>query len=122
MKRIMLLAKLHRAVVTEADLHYEGSCGIDENLMEAADMREFEKIELYNINNGERFSTYIIKATRGSGAISLNGAAARKAHVGDHLIICTYGPIDDHEAVSHIPKVVLLDDHNRIKEIKKINN
>jgi aspartate 1-decarboxylase len=122
MKRIMLLAKLHRAVVTEADLHYEGSCGIDENLMEAADMREFEKIELYNINNGERFSTYIIKAARGSGAISLNGAAARKAHVGDHLIICTYGPIDDHEVVSHIPKVVLLDDHNRIKEIKKVSH
>jgi aspartate 1-decarboxylase len=122
MKRIMLLAKLHRAVVTEADLHYEGSCGIDENLMEAADMREFEKIELYNINNGERFSTYIIKAARGSGAISLNGAAARKAHVGDHLIICTYGPVDDHEVVSHIPKVVLLDDQNRIKEIKKISH
>jgi aspartate 1-decarboxylase len=122
MKRIMLLAKLHRAVVTEADLHYEGSCGIDENLMEAADMREFEKIELYNINNGERFSTYIIKAARGSGAISLNGAAARKAHVGDHLIICTYGPVDDHEAVTHIPKVVLLDDQNRIKEVKKISH
>ena len=117
MKRIMLLAKLHRAVVTEADLHYEG-----ENLMEAADMREFEKIELYNINNGERFSTYIIKAARGSGAISLNGAAARKAHVGDHLIICTYGPVDDHEVVSHIPKVVLLDDQNRIKEVKKISH
>jgi aspartate 1-decarboxylase len=122
MKRIMLLAKLHRAVVTEADLHYEGSCGIDENLMEAADMREFEKIELYNINNGERFSTYIIKAARGSGAISLNGAAARKAHVGDHLIICTYGPVDDHEVTQHIPKVVLLDDHNQIKEIKKISH
>jgi aspartate 1-decarboxylase len=122
MKRIMLLAKLHRAVVTEADLHYEGSCGIDENLLEAADMREFEKIELYNINNGERFSTYIIKAARGSGAISLNGAAARKAHVGDHLIICTYGPVDDAEASTHIPKVVLLDDHNRIKEVKKISH
>lgn len=122
MKRIMLLAKLHRAVVTEADLHYEGSCGIDENLLEAADMREFEKIELYNINNGERFSTYIIKAARGSGAISLNGAAARKAHVGDHLIICTYGPVDDAEASAHIPKVVLLDDHNRIKEVKKISH
>lgn len=122
MKRIMLLAKLHRAVVTEADLHYEGSCGIDENLLEAADMREFEKIELYNINNGERFSTYIIKAARGSGAISLNGAAARKAHVGDHLIICTYGPVDDAESASHIPKVVLLDEHNHIKEVKKINH
>jgi len=119
MTRTMLLAKLHRAVVTEADLHYEGSCGIDESLMEAADMREFEKIELYNINNGERFSTYIIKAARGSGIISLNGAAARKAHVGDHLIICTYGPVNDHEALSHNPKIVLLDDHNRIKEIKK---
>ena len=122
MKRIMLLAKLHRAVVTEADLHYEGSCGIDENLMEAADMREFEKIELYNINNGERFSTYIIKAARGSGAISLNGAAARKAHVGDHLIICTYGPVDDNDVSTHIPKVVLLDDQNQIKEIKKMNH
>lgn len=120
MKRIMLLAKLHRAVVTEADLHYEGSCGIDEDLLEAADMREFEKIELYNINNGERFSTYIIKAARGSAAISLNGAAARKAHVGDHLIICTYGSVDDADVPAHIPKVVLLDDHNRIKEIKKI--
>ena len=68
----MLLAKLHRVTVTEADLHYEGSCGIDEDLLDAADMREFEKIELYNINNGERFSTYIIKALRGSGVISLN--------------------------------------------------
>lgn len=122
MKRVMLLAKLHRAVVTEAVLHYEGSCGIDENLLEAADMREFEKIELYNINNGERFSTYIIKAARGSGAISLNGAAARKAHVGDHLIICTYGPVDEHEVANHVPKIVLLDDHNQIKEIKKISH
>ena len=120
MKRIMLLAKLPRVVGTEADLHYEGSCGIDEDLIDAADMREYEKIELYNINNGERFSTYIIKAKRGSGAISLNGAAARKAHVGDHLIICTYGPIDDAEVASHIPKVVLVDDQNRIKEVKKI--
>jgi len=120
MKRIMLLAKLHRVVVTEADLHYEGSCGIDEDLIDAADMREYEKIELYNINNGERFSTYIIKAKRGSGAISLNGAAARKAHVGDHLIICTYGQIDDDQSKSHSPKVILVDDKNRIKEIKKI--
>ena len=93
MQRMMLLAKLHRVTVTEADLNYEGSCGIDEDLLDAANMREFEQIELYNINNGERFSTYIIKAKRGSGIISLNGAAARKAHVGDPLIICTYGLI-----------------------------
>jgi aspartate 1-decarboxylase len=120
MNRIMLVAKIHRATVTEADLHYEGSCGIDEDLIDAADMREFEKIELYNINNGERFSTYIIKAKRGSGIISLNGAAARKAHVGDHLIICTYGQVNNDEVASHVPKIVLLGEGNAIKEIKKV--
>ena len=83
MQRIMLRAKIHRATVTQCDLHYEGSCGIDENLLEAADIREFEKIELYDVNNGERFSTYAIRGKRGSGEISLNGAAARRAHLGD---------------------------------------
>ena len=120
MQRVMLRAKLHRVTVTEADLEYEGSCGIDEDLLDASDMREFERIELYNINNGERFSTYIIKAARGSGAISLNGAAARKAHVGDLLIICTYGPMSEVDAKTFIPKVILVDDKNKIKEIKKI--
>ncbi|MEN9931097.1 MAG: hypothetical protein RL604_1344 [Pseudomonadota bacterium] len=120
MQRVMLRAKLHRVTVTEADLEYEGSCGIDEDLLDAADMREFERIELYNINNGERFSTYIIKAARGSGVISLNGAAARKAHVGDLLIICTYGPMSESDAKTFIPKVILVDDKNKIKEIKKI--
>jgi aspartate 1-decarboxylase len=120
MQRIMLRAKLHRVTVTEADLEYEGSCGIDEDLLDAANMREYEKIELYNINNGERFSTYIIKAARGSGAISLNGAAARKAHVGDLLIICTYGLMNESDAAAYIPKVILVDDKNKIKEIKKI--
>jgi aspartate 1-decarboxylase len=115
----MLRAKLHRATVTEADLHYEGSCGIDEDLMDAADMKEFEKIELYNVNNGERFSTYIIKAARGSGAISLNGAAARKAHVGDLLIICTYATMSEDVAATYKPKVILLDEQNAIKEIRK---
>jgi aspartate 1-decarboxylase len=119
MNRIMLLAKIHRATVTEADLHYEGSCGIDEDLLDAANMREFEKIELYNINNGNRFSTYIIKAARGSGIISLNGAAARKAHVGDHLIICTYGSVPEGEVAAHVPKIVIVNDNNSIKEIKK---
>lgn len=87
MQRNMLRAKLHRATVTQADLDYEGSCGIDEDLLDAADMREYEKIELYNVNNGERFSTYIIKGKRGSGEISLNGAAARRARgrQTDHL-------------------------------------
>ena len=118
MNRVMLRAKLHRATVTEADLHYEGSCGIDEDLMDAADMREFEKIELYNVNNGERFSTYIIKAARGSGAISLNGAAARRAHVGDLLIICTYAPMSEEAAAVYEPKIVLLGENNRISTIK----
>ena len=120
MQRMMLLAKLHRVTVTEADLNYEGSCGIDEDLLDAANMREFEQIELYNINNGERFSTYIIKAKRGSGIISLNGAAARKAHVGDPLIICTYGLIAEAELPHHQPKIVLVNECNQIKEIKAI--
>jgi aspartate 1-decarboxylase len=122
MNRLMLRAKLHRATVTEADLHYEGSCGIDADLLQAADMREFEKIELYNVNNGERFSTYIIPAPRGSGAISLNGAAARKAHVGDLLIICTYAPMSEEEARRYSPRIVLLGDGNRITEIKRIQS
>ena len=120
MQHIMLLSKLHRVTVTEADLHYEGSCGIDEDLLEAAKMHEFEKIELYNINNGERFSTYIIKAPRGSGVISLNGAAARRAHVGDHLIICTYGAIDESELETHLPTVVLVGENNQIKQHHKV--
>ena len=120
MTRVMLRAKLHRATVTAADLTYEGSCGIDEDLLDAAGMREYERIELYNINNGERFSTYIIKAARGAGAISLNGAAARRAHVGDLLIICTYAPMTEEEAASHKPKIVLVDDNNRVKEVRKL--
>jgi len=119
MNRVMLRAKLHRATVTEADLHYEGSCGIDEDLLDVADMREFERIELYNVNNGERFATYIIKAKRGSGAISLNGAAARKAQVGDLLIICTYAPVDDSEVAQWKPRVVLLGEGNRVNQIKE---
>jgi aspartate 1-decarboxylase len=118
MNRTMLRAKLHRATVTEADLHYEGSCGIDEDLLDAADMREFEQIDLYNVQNGERFSTYVIKAPRGSGTVSLNGAAARKAHVGDLLIICTYAPMSEEAAAAWQPKVVLLDAGNRIKTVK----
>lgn len=119
---MMLRAKLHRATVTEADLHYEGSCGIDAALLEAADMREFEQIELYNINNGERFSTYIIPAPPGSGAISLNGAAARKAQVGDLLIICTYAPMSEEAAARWQPNIVLLDENNRVKTVKTHSN
>ena len=120
MNRIMLRAKLHRVTVTEADLNYEGSCGIDEDLLDAAQMCEFEKIELYNINNGERFTTYIIKAKRGSGIISLNGAASRKAHVGDPLSFCTYGTVPEKDAILFRPTIVLVNECNQIKEIKSI--
>lgn len=119
--RVMLRAKLHRATVTEADLHYEGSCGIDSELLLLADMKEFERIELYNVNNGERFSTYIIKAPAGSGTISLNGAAARRAQVGDLLIICTYATMSEADAEHYLPKVLLLDERNAVKEIRQFS-
>ncbi|MES1189583.1 MAG: aspartate 1-decarboxylase [Steroidobacter sp.] len=118
MIRTMLQAKLHRATVTQADLQYEGSCGIDEALLDAAGLREFQYIELYNITNGSRFTTYIIKAPRGSGEISLNGAAARMAAVGDVLIICAYSNYADDEMQNYQPVIVLLDDNNRIAHIK----
>jgi aspartate 1-decarboxylase len=119
MIRTMLQAKLHRATVTQADLQYEGSCGIDEALLEAAGLREFQYIELYNITNGSRFTTYIIKAVRGSGEISLNGAAARMAAVGDLLIICAYSNYSDEELLTYQPVIVLLDENNRVAQIKR---
>jgi len=119
MQRIMLRAKIHRASVTQCDLNYEGSCGIDEDLLDAADIREFEKIELYNVNNGERFSTYAIRGKRGTGEISLNGAAARLAQLGDLLIICTYAPMNEDEVASYKPKIVFVDEKNRITGLKK---
>ncbi|CAN7605244.1 aspartate 1-decarboxylase [Duganella sp. LjRoot269] len=119
MQRIMLRSKLHRVTVTQADLHYEGSCGIDVDLLEAADIRVNEKIELYNVNNGERFSTYAIPGVRGSGEISLNGAAARRAHLGDLLIICTYAPMTEEQASSYLPKIVFVDPSNKITGMKK---
>jgi aspartate 1-decarboxylase len=115
----MLRSKIHRATVTQCDLHYEGSCGIDENLLDAADIREFEKIEIWNVNNGERFSTYAIKGKRGSGEISLNGAASRKAHPGDLLIIATFAPMNEIEVETYVPKIVFVDDHNQLTEVKK---
>ena len=119
MERIMLRAKIHRATVTECVLDYEGSCGIDEDLLDAADIREFEKIDLYNVSNGERFSTYAIKGKRSSGEISLNGAAARLAQRGDLLIICTYAPMSEATVIDHQPKIVFVDGSNRVSGIKK---
>ncbi len=113
MLKTLLQAKLHRVRVTEADLDYEGSCGIDEALLEASGIVEFQHLELYNVTNGERFSTYAIRAPRGSGTISLNGAAARKAMLGDRLIICAYSQYSQTELAEHRPIVVLVDEHNQ---------
>ena len=117
MLKTFLQAKLHRVRVTEADLDYEGSCGIDELLLEASGIAEFQYLEIYNVSNGERFATYAIRAARGSGTISLNGAAARKAMVGDLLIICAYSQYSEAEIASHRPVVVLVDGHNRPKPL-----
>ncbi len=117
MQRTMLKSKLHRVRVTASELEYEGSCAIDELLLEAADIQEYEKIEIYNVNNGERFSTYAIRGQRGSGMISVNGAAARKAAVGDVLIIASYSNYSEIELNAYEPLLVYVDDKNHIKRI-----
>ena len=115
MERCMLKSKLHRAVVTDADLHYEGSISIDKHLMEAADLLPYEKVDIYNVSNGERFSTYVIPGKRDSGTICLNGAAARKASRGDLIIIASYVTVGENEVSGWVPKCILLDEQNRIK-------
>ena len=116
MHREMLLGKIHRAKVTHCELHYEGSCAIDENLLEASGIIEFQRIDIYVIDNGERFSTYAIKGERGSGMVSLNGAAARRAQKGDLVIIAAYGTLDEAECKTFQPKLVFVDDNNAIAE------
>lgn len=118
MQRTFLKGKIHRAVVTAADLDYEGSLGLDEDLMRAADLRPFERVEVYNVTSGERFSTYLVKAERGSGTVAIYGAAAHKARVGDKVIIAAYAGLEENEIDFFMPKVVLVDEDNRIKEIK----
>jgi aspartate 1-decarboxylase len=118
MKRIMLKAKIHNARVTEAKIDYDGSLGLDEVLLEAAEMLPFEKVHVYNVSNGERFSTYLIKEESGSGKVGVYGAAAHKARVGDRLIVVAYAILDDEETDFFMPKILLLDAQNRIAEIK----
>ncbi|MDP4027469.1 MAG: aspartate 1-decarboxylase [Gallionella sp.] len=114
MQRTMLKAKLHRVRVTHSELHYEGSCAIDDDLLEAADIKEYQQIDIYNVNNGERFTTYAIRAQRGSGVISVNGAAAHKANPGDILIIATYAMYSELELQKFHPQLVYVDERNRI--------
>ena len=116
MQRTMLKSKLHRVTVTNSELGYEGSCAIDENLLDAADIREYQQIEIWNVDNGERFTTYAIRAERGSGVISVNGAAARKAAPGDILIIATFATYDEAELKTHKPDLVYVDAGYRIKQ------
>ena len=117
----MLKSKIHRATVTGADIDYEGSITIDQELMDAARLNEYEKVDIYNIHNGERFSTYVIKGERGKGEICLNGAAARLVSIGDLLIICSYAHFDEREISKHRPLMVHVDEENRIKEDKMKN-
>ena len=117
MQSTMLKAKLHRARVTHSELEYEGSCAIDGLLLDRSGIREYEQIQIYNVNNGDRFTTYAIRAQDGSGTISVNGAAARRAAVGDILIICAYVGLSQSELVNYHPNLVYLNEHNQIARV-----
>lgn len=118
MEITVLKAKLHQACVTHAELEYDGSCAIDGVLMDKAGIHEYEQIDIYNITNGERFTTYAIRAEDHSRIISVNGAAAHKADPGDRVIICAYGRINENEINQFKPKLVYLDQDNNITRIK----
>ncbi|MFA6041288.1 MAG: aspartate 1-decarboxylase [Methylophilus sp.] len=118
MQRTLLKSKLHRVHVTHSELHYEGSCAIDEALLEAADIGEYEKIDIYNVSNGERFSTYAIRAERHSGIISVNGAAAHKADPKDIIIIASYAQYSEVEIEQYAPRLIYVDASNNITEQK----
>ena len=119
MELTLLKSKLHRVTVTHAELDYEGSCAIDDDLLLAGNIREYEQLHIYNITNGERFSTYAIRAEAGSGVISINGAAAHKASAGDLLIICTYATFSEAEVDAHQPQLVYFDGKNRVTHTSK---
>jgi aspartate 1-decarboxylase len=118
MRRTLLKSKIQKAVVTEANLDYEGSLGLDAGLMSEADMIPYEKVHIYNITNGERFSTYLIKEAEGSGRVVIYGAAAHKAGRGDELILVSFVQLEEDEIEFFMPKVIILDGKNKIKEVK----
>ncbi len=113
MLRTLLKSKIHRVAATQCELHYEGSCAIDEDLLDAAGIVENEQVHIWNIDNGERFVTYAIKGQRGSGMISVNGSAARRASVGDLLIIAAFAQVPEADVASHRPQLVFVDEKNR---------
>ncbi len=118
MQRTMLKSKLHRATVTHSELHYEGSCAIDEALLDAANIHEYEQIQIYNVTNGARFTTYAIRAARDSGIISVNGAAAHKAHPGDLVIIASYAVYNELELARYQPELVYVGESNGILDTR----
>ena len=118
MNRTLLKSKLHRINVTQVELDYEGSCAVDKDFLDAANMQEYEKVDVYNVTNGERFSTYLILAEPGSKTLSVNGAAAHKVSVGDVVIICTYGSFDEAESNAHKPTLIYFDSSNVVTGIK----
>ena len=119
MLRTLLKSKIHRAVVTHCELNYEGSCAIDEDLLDAANICENEQVHIWNINNGERFVTYAIRAERGSRIISVNGSAARRAAVGDLVIIAAFAQVDMHEVAAFAPQLVFVTLENRIQTTRQ---
>lgn len=114
MQRFMMKSKIHRATVTSADLHYEGSLTVDQDLMDAADLVSYEEIQVVNVNNGARLTTYVVPGPRGSGVVQLNGAAARLGLPGDKVILISYGVYPDADARRHAPRVVFVDERNRM--------
>ena len=119
MQRRMFLAKIHRAVITHADLDYEGSCTIDETLMDAAGMLPHEELHVWNITRGTRLVTYVIPGPRNSGVLCINGAAAHGNQPGDLCIVATFGHMDEEEAKQHVPRVVRVDSKNRLVSLKQ---
>ena len=119
MRRTFLWSKIHRATVTETDVAYEGSLTLDSSLMEAAHMRAFERVDVFDVDNGERFSTYLIRGEPGSGICCVNGSAAHKTAPGNRIILATYAELDAAEIEAHLPWVVLVDANNRVKELSR---
>ncbi|WP_300011988.1 aspartate 1-decarboxylase [Pseudonocardia sp.] len=117
MLRTMMTSKIHRATVTQADLHYVGSVTVDRDLMDAADLREGEQVAIVDVTNGARLETYVIPGARGSGVIGINGAAAHLVHPGDLVILIAYGQLDEAEVAAYAPRVVFVDDANRIVDL-----
>ncbi len=120
MFRTLLKSKIHRVKVTQCELHYEGSCAIDEDLLDAANICENEQVHIWNVDNGERFVTYAIRAERGSGIISVNGSAARRAAVGDLLIIASFAQVHEDHVTTHKPLLVFGDENNRAKMLTDV--